>query len=52
MPENTEYNIPFCLAPKYNEECNELSFYFPSSLISFITLKIIIFQSRKTNNQL
>ena len=28
-----EYNIPYILAPKYNKECNELLFYFPSSLL-------------------
>jgi len=31
----SEYKIPFCLAPKYNKECNELYFYFP--LCSFLT---------------
>jgi hypothetical protein len=30
-----EYNIPFCLAPKYKKECNELLFYFPSTSIFF-----------------
>ena len=28
-----EYNIPYILAPKDNKECNELLFYFPSSLL-------------------
>ncbi len=39
MSEIKEYKIPFSLAPKYNRECNELFFYFPSSLISDITFK-------------
>ena len=55
MSKNTEIkenNIPFSLAPKYNKECNELLFYFPSTLISVITFKIIYFKRRKTNNQL
>jgi hypothetical protein len=34
-----ECNIPYILAPKYNKECNELLFYFPSSLIPEITFK-------------
>ena len=39
MSEIKEYKIPFSLAPKYNKECNELFFYFPSSLISDIRFK-------------
>jgi hypothetical protein len=37
MSENTEGNIPFSLAPRYNKaECNELLLYFPSSSITEI----------------
>ncbi len=32
-----EHNTFFGLAPKYNKECSELLFYFPSTLISGIT---------------
>jgi hypothetical protein len=42
MSKNTEIkrnSIPFSLAPKYNNECNELLYYFPSTLISVITIK-------------
>ncbi len=52
MSKNTEmkeYNISFSLAPKYNKECNELLFDYPSTLISAIPFKIIYFKSRKTN---
>jgi hypothetical protein len=37
--ETKEYKIPFSLAPKYNKECNELSYFFPSTFISVITFK-------------
>ena len=39
MSEIKEYKIPFSLAPKYDNECKELLFYFPSSLISEIIFK-------------
>jgi hypothetical protein len=54
MSENTEmkeYFIRFSLAPRYNKECNESFYYFPSTLISVITFKIIYLKSRK-NQQL
>jgi hypothetical protein len=38
-----EYNIPFSLAPKYNKESNEILFHFPSTSISEIKFKIILF---------
>ncbi len=31
--------MPYILKPKCNKECNELLFYFPSSLIPEITFK-------------
>ena len=34
-----ECNIPYVLAPKFNKECNELLFYFPSSLIPDMTFE-------------
>jgi hypothetical protein len=42
MSENTEikeYNIPFSLAPRYNKECNELFYYFPTTAIHEIKFK-------------
>ncbi len=47
-----EYNIPFNLAPKYNKECNELFYYFPSPAIYEIKFKkyIISNHGKPTTN--
>ncbi len=42
MSKNTEmkeYDIPFSLAPRYNKECNELLFNFPTTAIYEIKFK-------------
>jgi hypothetical protein len=54
MSKNTEMKnvIPSSLAPKYNKECDELLFYFPSTLISVITFKnsYISYHGKPTTN--
>ncbi len=41
--EMKEYDISFSLAPKYNKQCTEISYHFPSTLKSVITFKNILF---------